>query len=674
MARPPMIPSSVFARGLTGTQGDPGVDGVNAIPADDFIAARIADDASATSGAMDAKLAPDYAKRVTATMSPVLDWTGRRVLWLGTSIPHEGAGADSYPELATKALGATVVNNAWSGSHATYNPADSPTDLATIKALAMTEDDRQAGLTLHGPTSVYDDSFDLVTKASQMTADYRIGNQIASATPPSVVILDHNHNDRLEDAGTLDPLEVSITGITKGATTVVTLSDAAGFAVGDGIALRVVGIANLDHAAARIQAVAGNDVTINVNSSGYAGSLTSGSAIRLDRTTQYGAMEFLLHYIQWRAILAEITVTTIIASSPSEFTVDGTYQSSIYTNARNWQDLAGKWGIGFFDTAAHMGIDETTHPVYFPDLIHPTTASARAALAAHWVTWLSGGALNPRAAIPALTNDTYTDGQAAVYDRWSDAFSTPDVQVGEASSVFAEDFASIADWTSVATGSAPVVEAAPWGGGDQSAKFVATAQTSYIRRDPITTDEGFSCEFDVYLPTVAGLTATGVKTIGLAQFSPTGINQAWHIIQLVVTPAGTRIRSAYFTGLTGSGGVLVVPGAKTFWLQAATKHRVKLEVFRATADHPGGVILTVDGERLTFPTDTTDTIWTGTPGRFQLGIISSNVENSVTVYTGNLTVDKAPVRDFTDRYTGSFTVNGGANTATVVNGVITAVS
>lgn len=642
-----------------------------AVP-DDTVATLLANPASDSYSSLLTALQP-YGKRATATKSPVLDWAGRRVLWLGTSIPHQGVGTDSYPELAAKALAATVVNNAWSGSHAYYDASGSPTDLTTIKALSMTEDDRQAGLALHGSSSVYDDSFDAVTKASQMTADYRIGNQIGSATPPSVVVLDHNHNDRLRSAGTLTPPEVSITDITKGATTTITLSSATGFTVGAGIVLRVVGISSLDHAAARIQAVAGNVITINVNSSGYAGTFTSGTAINLDRTTQYGAMEFLLHYIAWRAILAGITVTTLIASAPSEFTVDGTYHADIYTNARNWEALAAKWDIALFDAASHMGIDETTHPVYFPDLIHPTTASARAALAAHWVTWLSGGALNPRAAIPALTNDTYTDARAAVYDRWADAFTTPDVQVGASATEFTEDFVSIADWTTAGTGAAPTTEAAPWGSG-QAAKFTATAQTSYLRRDPITTDEGFSCQFDVYLGAVAGLTASGVKTIDLARFNLTGTNQAWHTIQLVITSTGTRIRSAYFTGLTGSGGVLVIPSANTFWLKAATKHTVKLEAFRATAGHPGGVILTVDGQRLTFPVDTTDTIWVGTPGRFELGILSNNVENAVTIHAGNLTVSKAPVRDFTQRYTGSFTVNGGANTATVVNGIITAVS
>ena len=52
-----------------------------------------------------------------STPPPHISWQGKRVLWLGTSIPHQGVGIDGYPEQFCKEMGCSVTNNAFSGSH-----------------------------------------------------------------------------------------------------------------------------------------------------------------------------------------------------------------------------------------------------------------------------------------------------------------------------------------------------------------------------------------------------------------------------------------------------------------------------------------------------------------------------------------------------------------------------
>ena len=140
-----------------------------------------------------------YAVRVPSTKSPFASWKGKHALWVGTSIPQQGVGSgDSYAHLATKAVGADVDNRAWAGSHARFDPSLDPTDVNTVKALSMTEDDRLAMVALY-PTSTYADT-DPVTKASQMTADARLAAAYATQVP-DVFVLDHNHNDRAAPAG-----------------------------------------------------------------------------------------------------------------------------------------------------------------------------------------------------------------------------------------------------------------------------------------------------------------------------------------------------------------------------------------------------------------------------------------------------------------------------------------
>lgn len=328
---------------------------------------------------------------LSQTKAPIADWSGKTVLWLGTSIPHQGGGVDSYPTLFGAGLGCTVTNNAWSGSHAYWSALDDPFSIVTVRALSMTEDDRLALLAIHGPTSAYDDSFDVSTKASEMTADFRIKAAFAAGTV-DCVILDHAHNDVTRLAGVLNPTAISIVSITKGATTSITLSAGGSTPAGSAVILNVVGIAKLHQAAARVISAVGATITLNINSSGYAGSFVSGSVTPCDRSTIYGSFQFLVNYIHNAAAVNARPVPKIVLASPPSAYSGGTLTPSIRWISALVRTVADKLGCSFFDILTSYAVTEIDQPTWFPDLTHPTTVSTRQAIANHWIQWGMGGA------------------------------------------------------------------------------------------------------------------------------------------------------------------------------------------------------------------------------------------------------------------------------------------
>lgn len=329
-----------------------------------------------------------------STKSRVLDWAGTDVLWLGTSIPHQGEGTDSYPELACKAVGATADNNAWSGSHASFEniaDIDPSGNINQIKALSMTDADRVAGLAYHGSGSVFDDAYDPITKASKMTCDHRIATPFAS-TEFGVVVLDHNHNDRAVDDGAHADALTTISSVTFGATTDVVVADASGISVGDAVGLTSTGVDEFAYAAARVESIASNTLTLGYDTSALAGTVTGGNVYLLDRTTAFGAWEFLIYYIYGQAVLNGYDLPTIILSSaPSMFT-NNTLDANILNNSRILRAISDEWSLPFFDVAREYAVDEDDHSIYFSDNVHPATTGERQAIANLWVAWMEGGA------------------------------------------------------------------------------------------------------------------------------------------------------------------------------------------------------------------------------------------------------------------------------------------
>lgn len=604
--------------------------------------------------------------------SPILDWAGKKVLWLGTSIAVEGGAADendAYPALFANAMDCNVDNLAWAGSAVMYDPAGDPFAINTVKKLAMTEDDRLAGLALHGGASAYADGFDPVTNASQMTADYRIRAQF-QAMQYDCVILDHAHNDRLGDPGDLNPAKITITAIATGATTTITAAGH-GLAVGDGVALEVVGLADLNYAAARVQSVAGDDFVINIDSTAYAGAFVSGDVVPLDRTTIYGAYQFAIYYIlNCFARYSAATPTIIMAGAPLEYTAGNTAPDEVYSMAEILRALADKWGLAFFDIAHEMNVPYKQRLVYFADGTHPTTRAARQAIANYWVKWASGGEVQRSDESQFLrrgTAEVFAVQREAMFSKYLNGFGTPPFIAGADASILADDFgAGLGTWST--TGTAPTVVADPWGGAGNAVKCAAAANVASGIYKAAAVGQGVKAQFDLYLPDVTDLTAgAGPATVTLARIGAgAGPNTQQHYgLQLIIRPTRVELRAVYFKTPSVDLVTLKTLGAT---LEAATKYTIRLEAIRATADYPGALLLYVNDAVYAIDSGTLDS-GQGDAAYFAAGILSSNTGQALELYLGNVEVSETTIHDYTARFTGTFT-SADAKTVTVVNGVI----
>lgn len=611
------------------------------------------------------------------TKSPLIDWEGKNVLWLGTSIPHFNAGIDSYPDLFGVAMECYIDNQAWSGSTAGYDVNGDPFSITTVKSLSMTEDDRVAGLAAHGGASAYDDTFDPITKASAMTADARIKNRF-TVTPFDVVILDHNHNDRVSDSGTLTPESSAITGVVKGATTQITVNNIGTFAIGDAVAVEVDGIAFLNHAAARVQGVAGNTITVNINSAAYVGAFVSGTAYKLDRSTIYGAWEFLIHYIKNIGIINGKDTLIVLAGAPSEFTnAVPTTDHSIYSSASYILEVAQKWGLAFFDIGFIYDVDADRQNVYFPDTVHPTTRESRQALANHWIEWARGGSHYP--VIPAhflpasVAGGGYSNNREALYSTFAGGFATPGFVVGSYANVFSDNFSDgdTVGWTN-GGGAVPTVVAAPWGGTDEALRSAiappgSTTASIYRTIAPAITDS-LRAEFDLWLDQVTGLTdLSGATAFGIASFSSNATPR--YDLSLVVRTTGVTLRLRYSESF---GGPYITVPLRAFQFNASTKYNIRIEVVPGATTYAGGILLYVDDVLLSEPTPVNDSAWVSAVNRFYIGIAASSTAKAGVIHIGNVVVDKAVSNDYSQRYTGTFMA--GVLNVKVVNGIIVSVT
>ena len=608
---------------------------------------------------------PDLQIQRPRTKSLRLDWDSKRVLWLGTSIPQEGGSVDSYPTLFGRDLNCTVDNMAWAGSAAEYDVTANAFDITTIKRLSMTEDDRLAGLALYGPTSAYDDSFDVITKASTMTCDYRIKQQFSS-NPYDAVMLDHNHNDRLGAFGILNPATTNVTAVTIGATTTFTASGH-GLAVGDAVIFCITGIPFLDYAAGRVQSVAGTSFVLNINSSAYTGTFASGTVAKVDRNTICGAWNFLISYIKNTAIIygnSDCNIT--LSGAPNEYTAGRTKPYEVYSNAEQIRQVAEKWGLSFFDIGFYYDIKPQDEPIYFPDGYHPTTLAARQALANQWVTWAQGGAslkVNGLDFLPAGVNKTYTNQREALYSKYVNGFGTPPFIVGASTNLITDTFTSLTGWTTA--GTTPTVGAAPWGVGNAVNFNVATADSTIAKNVAFT--NGTSFEFDIYLPTTVGLTTGATKTVGILSQQLLGVGIPSGIVagaQLLITSTGVSLRGYMFNAAAAINYTAAIN------LNAATKYTVKIEAIQGTSVYTGTYLLYVNSVLVGGIYNLDFSTFLVLPQSILLGIGFNNL-GALNMSVGNLVVDSLTVNNYTQRYTGTFTTaDSPAKTVTVVNGII----
>lgn len=604
------------------------------------------------------------------TKTPIIDWSGKSVLWLGTSIPYwSGSDGTSYPNIIADTLGFTVDNMGYPGSTACFDPSLDEFDFDTVKCLSMTEDDRAAYATLYGPTSAYADGFLTYVKASWMTADYRIRDRFA-LTPFDCVMLDHNHNDRFAGPGVLNPTAQTVTAVTKGANTQITIPGHT-FAVGDAIAAQIQGITKLNYVAGRVQAVAGNVVTISINSSGYAGTFTSGVAYEVDRTTVYGAWDFLIHYIKWCVgVYGNTDCKIVLCGTPNEWTDgSGVQPNNVYSNARYIKDVADKWGLAFFDIAHYMDVQDFDKELYFPDGLHPTTLAARQVIANHWIDWMSGGVATPATEtgfLAAGQNTNYTEQREALYSKWMGGFGTPDVVTGAESSLGSLDFtATYTGWTT--TGVVPTRPASPWDGANTALRCQTTAVNvdSGIYKS-LAYGQGRYVEFDVYLPTVAGL-ATANSLVTLARLGQ-GVGPAttpYYAVQLYVRPDSITPRVSYVPVVGGGSTNLTAPRT----LDEDTVYNIRVEMYQATAAYDGVVLLYIDGELVAADYAVGDSS-RSSPAYMAFGALDSTTGANFDVYLDNLDTGTFTVSDYTTRADAvHYTTNG--KKATFVNGVLT---
>lgn len=565
--------------------------------------------------------------QLSETKSPIVDWTGLNVLWLGTSIPHQAVGVDGYPERLAEKLNFTVQNWAWSGSHAFYDIDGDAFDSGTVRALSMTEADRLAGLATYGSSSAYDDSFDIVTKASQMTTEYRIKRQFESGAIDCVV-LDHNHNDRKNIAG-YTANDKTINAVVKGTSTTFTLDDVGGLFEGDGCYVRVEGIDELDYAAGRITGISGSQVTVAIDSSGMAGTFTSGEFKFVDRNTVDGAFDFLIAYTKNMFIrYGNADGKIILCGAPSYFTNDVDRDHAIWSVNRSIKAIADKWGLSFFDVANALRLTYRDHVTYLPDDVHPSTPETRKVFANIWAAWMNGGAgnfYNPEEVLQRNKLIDNENNQPALYSKYDQSFATRDVVYTEDNPLINEDFSGgLGAWTQLGTGT-PTVVSAPWGSGDAVQFDVLADNTAPYIRQNAAVGATPVLEFDFYMPNVDVATGT-TQQVTIASINAAG--GAGYSVGIIQTVGGaTQLRATYNQGGYGAAPVVPLPGA-TLTISDATKYRVKIDVV------DGYIFFSVDGNKLY--AGALDNSLLGAASSVLVGPTFTNMSSAFSVFIGNV--------------------------------------
>jgi len=597
----------------------------------------------------------DFSLVANRRKSQILEWEGKTVLWLGTSIPHQGENTDSYPTLFGEYLGCKVINMAWSGSHANYNIDGDAFEIDTIISLSMTEDDRAAGEALYGASSAYNDNFHPVTKASQMTCDYRIGT-IAEDEQIDIVILDHNHNDRARDKGILDSTSYIVTGVTFGATTILTLDDSSAISVGDSIVGTIQGIKELFSLAARVQSTTATTVTINIDTSLSIGTFTGGGIQIVDKYTLYGAFLFLEKFIVNQSFNTSGNIPDIVfAGAPSLYTND-TKTPTIWSNFADIRDYADERGFSAFDVAHSMEVTEQDQLFYFPDDVHPTTLVTRNVLATHWASWAKGGKIIPSGTAFLESNNVAINNREALYSIFDRKWGSRTDIILDGLVLINEIFTNLAAWTIDGTSTVdPMVQTSSWDVGENSVLFNPdTNTTSYIKKT-LAFDDSFKIEFDFWMDQTTNLVPS-TTTIILFNMADR------YTCEMVLKPESAKLRIRAYDGL---GGNTLFEGSGS--LQPNKLNHVIFNVKKQVGDSEGAVAFELNDKLVS--SDIFDNTNTATPTEFRIGAQGSIASTAMQLEVGNVLINNKDIIDYSDRFTGSFTAQSG-ETVTVVNGII----
>lgn len=341
----------------------------------------------------------------SVTEAPAFNWPGKNVLWLGTSIPHQGHGIDGYPELFCELMGCKVTNNAFSGSRMRWfeNAEDESCKSGrnAPKGLTATNRELQAKIlaaSTADETSSYDEYCNKATSPIRMGYEHRI-NAAWTSKHFDVVVIDHGHNDRppaqtkRSDAlGTLNPATINISAIGKGSVTEVSLSDKHRLMENDDITLRTPGIPQMDYWTGEVASVNGNKVTIRLDSSDFAGAYAKGgTAIKHDKTKVYDAYNLIISDIyHMNALYGGAPVLIVLMSPPTEWT-HGRNDGSIAAIIQVLYRIAQKWGLPLYNMTDDLKIGADDLRTLLPDSVHPTTTAARQVIANHIAAWAKSG-------------------------------------------------------------------------------------------------------------------------------------------------------------------------------------------------------------------------------------------------------------------------------------------
>jgi hypothetical protein len=337
------------------------------------------------------------------TEAPPFSWARKNVLWLGTSVPHQGHGINGYPELFCKLMGCKVTNNAFSGSHMRWfetgrdercrTGRNAPKGLSATRRELLEKIEEASTIT----DSSYNPSCNKATNPLTMSYEHRI-NKPWSSKRFDIVVIDHGHNDRSPDPtrrqaalGTLDPLPIEILAIRKGRITELQLPEPHGLKANDDITIRTPGIAAMDYWTGEIASVDGSKVTLALDSSTWQGDYRSaGSLVRHDKTKLYDAYNLIISDIyHMNALYGGYPVQIVLMTPPTEWT-HGRNDGSIAALNEALYRIAGKWGLPVYDMTAELNIGPDNLRTLLPDTVHPTTTAARQAIANHIADWAKG--------------------------------------------------------------------------------------------------------------------------------------------------------------------------------------------------------------------------------------------------------------------------------------------
>lgn len=592
--------------------------------------------------------------------SKIINYSGEKILWLGTSIPHQGEQTDSYSILSAKKVGAdSCVNMAWSGSAATYSIDGDPDNLETIRRLSMTQADVEMGLAKYGGTSVYNDDFHAITKASEMTCNHRVETPIKENLS-TIVVLDHNHNDRFSDYGDDTNDLKDIVSITVGAETTIELAEGHGLALQDSCILVNTGSSVAEEFAGVITSITDNVITMNLDSSGGVDTL-GGSIYKVDRTTIYGAWRFLHSFIRNCGLryLHDIDAIQVVCSgAPNYYTSNANLSSTIYANNKDVQRYADAYDLGFFDVAKEFNLQYRDVLTYFGDGVHPITTEAREVLANLWAKWMLGYVTpieETSLFLKSSTSSVRINGAYPTYSEATDTFDTVATSFGSKVVDFTEDWSSSgAGWAEL--GVTPTYGAASWDALEYSVKNASDGVNRAIRfLDDF--NDSFEVDVDFYLDSVS---SGGNSTL---------LN-AWQISNVVFLQLVIRSDSVFMRYFINKGdGTYAAYNMNTYFITPGEKFTVKTTLLRDSFGTGNSTISThIDGVFIG-SSAVDSSLWELKNMNYFLVNGFATTDTPINIETGNISYSKVEELDFTTRYTGDIAVSEGV--LSFVNGIAT---